>query len=113
MEARLLRLTLVVGAAALAFVAGLTVGRAQAPAVGWGPTVIHVGQMVPADFPTPAPNAYARVKMEAKIDTGAVQVQMGATQKPITTTQTKRNTSSKGRGCSGLGISKSRSDPAI
>lgn len=81
MKSALLRISLSAMALALAFAGGLTAGRAQQQSVGWGPAVIHVGQLTPDDFPPPAPHAYARVKVVGKTDTGVVQVQMGATQK--------------------------------
>ncbi|MBV8151599.1 MAG: cupin domain-containing protein, partial [Candidatus Eremiobacteraeota bacterium] len=65
----------------VAFAAGIGVGRAQQPPVGWGPTVIHVGQMTPEDFPAPAVTGAARVKIVARNDGAAVQAQMGPTQK--------------------------------
>ncbi|MBV8602558.1 MAG: cupin domain-containing protein [Candidatus Eremiobacteraeota bacterium] len=64
--------------AAVAFAAGLGVGRAQTMTVGWAtPTVIHVAQMTSADFPPKAPTATNQVKMLAVADGGTVQVQMG------------------------------------
>jgi len=81
MKTFLVRLIAVAGVAGIAFVAGLSAGRAQAPSVGWGPAVIHVSQMTDADFPPPAPNAYARVKVVGRNDTGMVQIQEGATKK--------------------------------
>ena len=77
MKGFLVRLTAVAGVAAIAFFAGVSTGRAQAPSIGWGPAVIHVGQMTAADFPAKAPNATVAVKMVAVTDTGAIQVQMG------------------------------------
>ena len=77
----LVRLLAVAGVTALAFYAGLMVGKAQAPSSGWGPAVFHVGQFTDADFPTPAPGAYARVKILGRAETGVVQIQEGATKK--------------------------------
>lgn len=77
MKSFLLRLTTVAAVAAVAFVAGVSTGRAQAPSIGWGPTVIHVGQMTAADFPPKAANATVAVKVLAVTDTGTIQVQDG------------------------------------
>jgi len=73
----LVRLSAITAVATIAFVAGLSAGRAQAPSIGWGPAVIHVGQMTAADFPPKAPNATVAVKMVAVTDTGAIQLQYG------------------------------------
>lgn len=81
MRGILVRLVSVVTITALAFYAGLTAGRAQAPSMGWGPAVIHTASFTDADFPTPAPGAYARVKILGRADTGVVQIQEGATKK--------------------------------
>lgn len=81
MNSFVVRLIAIAGIAALAFFAGLSTGRAQAPSIGWGPAVIHVSQLTDADFPAPAPGAYARVKGVARVDTGFVQIQTGATKK--------------------------------
>jgi len=64
--------------AALSFAAGLGIGRAQTPTVGWAtPMVIHVAQMTSADFPPKAPTASNQVKMLAVAEGGTVQVQLG------------------------------------
>ncbi len=82
MRSLLVRFIAIAGVAGIAFVAGLSAGRAQAPSIGWGPAVIHTGQFTDADFPTPAPGAYARVKVLGRAgDTGVVQIQEGATKK--------------------------------
>jgi mannose-6-phosphate isomerase-like protein (cupin superfamily) len=66
---------------ALSFAAGIAIGRAQQPAVGWGPAVIHVSKLTAADFPAKAPNATVAVKMVAVADGAAAQVQTGHTAK--------------------------------
>ena len=82
MQSQIVRFAMVFGAIAVAFFAGLATGRAQAPAVGWGPAVIHVSQMTPSDFPPKAPNAFAQVKVvAANPGSATAQVQYGATMK--------------------------------
>ncbi len=77
MKGILVRLSAVAAIAAIAFFAGVSTGRAQAPSIGWGPAVIHVGQMTAADFPPRAPNGTVSVKVVAVTDTAAIQVQDG------------------------------------
>ena len=82
MKSFLVRFIAIAGVAGIAFLAGLSTGRAQAPSIAWAPAVIHISQMTPNDFPPPAPDAYARVKVLARNeDNTVVQVQMGATYK--------------------------------
>lgn len=81
MQGLIVRILTVLGVLGLTFAAGVSVGRAQAPSIGWGPAVIHVGALKPDDFPAPVQPGAARVKMVARNDGGAVQVQMGATVK--------------------------------
>jgi mannose-6-phosphate isomerase-like protein (cupin superfamily) len=81
MKTLVVRISAIAAIAGVAFVAGLTAGRAQTPAMGWGPAVIHVSQLTDADFPAPSQPGAARVKVVGRVDTGVVQVQMGATKK--------------------------------
>jgi mannose-6-phosphate isomerase-like protein (cupin superfamily) len=102
MRSFLVRLLTVVGVTALAFYAGLTAGRAQAPST-WGPVVIHVSQLMDADFPPPAVPGAARVKVVGRLDTGVVQIQMGATKKHYHTNSNEAQYILKGSGMFWLG----------
>lgn len=78
MKTLLIRGAVVIVVLGLVFYTGLSIGRAQAPSVGWGPAVIHVSKMTAADFPPKAPNATVAVKMVAVAEgMGAIQVQTG------------------------------------
>ena len=103
MRSLLVRSIAIAGIAAIAFVAGLTAGRAQAPSSGWGPAVIHTASFMPSDFPTPAPGAYARVKVLGRADTGVVQIQMGATKKHYHSNSNEAQLILKGSGMFWLG----------
>jgi mannose-6-phosphate isomerase-like protein (cupin superfamily) len=80
MKSVLIRISVSAAVIGLAFYAGVSTGRAQVPST-WGPVVIHTAQFTDTDFPTPAPGAYARVKVLGRADTGVVQIQEGATKK--------------------------------
>lgn len=103
MKSFMVRLIAISGIAAVAFFAGLSTGRAQAPMMGWGPAVIHVSQMIDADFPPPAVPGAARVKVVGRLDTGVVQIQMGATKKHYHTNSNEAQYILKGSGMFWLG----------
>ena len=77
MRLTVMRVVAFVSVVALAFVAGVNIGRAQQTA-NWGPAVIHVSQMKAEDFPPKAQGATNVAKIVAvNPDEAAVQVQMG------------------------------------
>lgn len=78
MKALIFRIAAIGLAVAVAFLAGITVGRAGQQSVGWGPAVIHVSRMTAADFPPKAKGATNYAKIVA-VNNGAaaVQIQMG------------------------------------
>jgi mannose-6-phosphate isomerase-like protein (cupin superfamily) len=70
----------IVVVAGVAFIAGMSVGRAQQASVGWStPVVIHVAKLTTADLPPkPADRPTAnQSKIVAATDGSTVQVQIG------------------------------------
>ncbi len=105
MRSFLVRFIAIAGVAGIAFLAGLSTGRAQAPSIAWGPAVIHISQMTPKPiFLHRAPGAYARVKVLARNeDNAVVQVQMGATKKHYHSNSNEAQYILKGSGMFWLG----------
>lgn len=69
------RVSVVCAAVAVAFIAGLAVGRAQTPP--WTPMIVHVPEMTAADFNPAPPGSKMQQKPEAFAEGGTVSVQMG------------------------------------